>query len=589
MLPSGLKLPSQTALTVALLLLIFATEMLVMHFVIPLFADQGPVTVNLVDSSILTAVLAATLWLLLRPLHKSAVSERLRYNLIKSQVVDAVVIVDDNGVIDSFNTAAEEIFGYSSQQMDGRPVADLFYDIDLTTEDLCRLTDDSTSHERSVNEYICCRRDGSRLTMEISISRLQVAGTMQFLLIMRDVTHRKLAEAALRESESRFRQIFEQSEDAIFFLKPGSCSVVEANATAEELFGYNREDLHTMGIGCLFSKENMERLIRIAEGLHKGEVYSFDRFSGRCKDGTPLTLSVRCRLITLQGSTVIHSTMRDISQQIKMEDEALQMQAKLIQANKMTSLGLMVSSIAHEINNPNNFIMTNAQLLERTWNDIVKILSGYYRENGDFLLGGLPYSEMEQHIPEMLSGINDGSRRIKEIINDLKGFVRNGRHGAKGSVDINQAVNSAVTIMQHQITRYTGNFHMDLAANLPPVTGDSQHLAQVFLNLLMNACQALVTPGGGIWVSTGYDAAEDKVSITIRDEGSGIPEELGRKILEPFFTTKLDAGGTGLGLFISHSIVKEHNGTLEYVTIPDKGTTFTVTLPSVRGGAEEPD
>jgi signal transduction histidine kinase len=247
----------------------------------------------------------------------------------------------------------------------------------------------------------------------------------------------------------------------------------------------------------------------------------------------------------------------------------------------------MVSGVAHEVNNPNNFIMANAQLLERSWGDAMKILREYYRENGDFLLGGLPFSEMEHHIPEMFAGINDGTRRIKAIIDDLKRFARQDSFDVREKVDINQAVNSAVSILHYEILNHTSRFCLELGTDIPHVFCNAQHLVQVVMNLLMNACQSLPSPAAGIWVSTGYNAEDQSVQITVRDEGIGVPAELGRRILDPFFTTKLDSGGTGLGLSISMSIIKEHNGTLVFDSTPGGGTTFTVKLPLHSSLAEE--
>ncbi|MCM2356641.1 MAG: PAS domain S-box protein [Geobacteraceae bacterium] len=403
-----------------------------------------------------------------------------------------------------------------------------------------------------------------------------------------DITKRKEADEALRESEERFRQLFEQSEDAIIFFKPGSCYIIDANATTEQLYGYSKAELKEAGLERLTSPEDFARVSSAVSGIRRGEMSYLDRIVNLRKDGAEIIVSMRGKIVTIRGVDLVYCTFRNVTERIRLEEEARNIQARLIQANKMTSLGLLVSGVAHEINNPNNFIMANSQLLARAWDDALKILREYYRENGDFLIGGIPFSEMAEQSPQLFAGIVDGARRINEIVNNLKSFARRDRVMTGLDVDVNQVVTAAVSILHHQLVRHTENFHLDLAENIPRVKGSSQQLEQVVINLLMNACQALPAKQCGIWVATGFDAAADRVTIAVRDEGGGMSRELGDRIMEPFFTTRLDSGGTGLGLSISHSIVKEHNGSLEFESEPGKGTTFIVKIPAGEAAVKEP-
>ena len=125
------------------------------------------------------------------------------------------------------------------------------------------------------------------------------------------------------------------------------------------------------------------------------------------------------------------------------------------------------------------------------------------------------------------------------------------------------------------------------ACHLPPISGHGQQLGQVVINLLLNACQALPGRNSGVWLTTGFDPATGLVTISVRDEGQGMPEEVGNRVLEPFYSTKLDCGGTGLGLSISDSIIKEHAGLLEFSSKPGEGTTFVVRIPAVRAPEKE--
>jgi signal transduction histidine kinase len=183
--------------------------------------------------------------------------------------------------------------------------------------------------------------------------------------------------------------------------------------------------------------------------------------------------------------------------------------------------------------------------------------------------------------------IIEGSRRINEIVNNLKGFARQDRLVMMENLDVNRVATAAVSILLHEINKFTDNFHLELAERIPDVKGNSQQLGQVIINLLMNACQSLSTRESGIWLTTSFDAASNQVTIAVRDEGSGVsPDDLGR-IMEPFYSTKLDQGGTGLGLSISRSIVTNHHGSLEFVTEMGKGTLFSVHIPAGEPAAQE--
>jgi PAS domain S-box-containing protein len=395
-----------------------------------------------------------------------------------------------------------------------------------------------------------------------------------------DITRRKETELALNETLLRFRQLFEHTEDAIFFFKPGTCDVIDVNLSAEKLYGYSKAELLEIPFESLCSPGHFPRIEQSICNLREGEISPLDSISCLRKDGSEIIVSMRGKVIPLQGVDTVYCTFRDVTERIRLEKEARDIQANLIQANKMTSLGLMVSGVAHEINNPNNFIMANIQFMDRAWKDAIKVMKEYQRENGDFLVGGIPFSELEVQSPQIFSGIQDGVKRINEIIQTLKRFARQELPTTDQRVDINETVNAAISILHHEIVKFTENFHLELGDGIPLLKGNSQQLAQVIINLLMNACQALPSREQGVWITTGYDPEAGCVTISIRDEGGGVPEGLRSRIMEPFFTTKLDRGGTGLGLTISNSIIKDHNGVLEFISEPGKGTVFTVRIPS---------
>ena len=395
----------------------------------------------------------------------------------------------------------------------------------------------------------------------------------------RDISAKTKAEEAMRESEELFRQVFDQTEDAIIFFVLGTCTILDLNSKAERIFGYSKAELLEYGLERLCRKEDFPAVCGAIIGITPQRGAHLDNLVTLRSDGSETLVTMRGKIMTLQGSQVVYCTFRDVTDRVRMEQEARNIQSRLIQANKMTSLGLLVSGVAHEINNPNSYIMSNSRLLSRAWQDALKFLREYHRENGEFLLGGIPFTELDAHSPDLFDGIIDGTQRIDAIINNLKGFARQDRAVAEVDVDLNLVVNSAVTLLHHELVKFTSNFHVNLARQLPTVKGNTQQLGQVMINLLTNACHALPDKSCGIWLSTGFDEASGEVTVSVRDEGCGITRDDGSRIMEPFFTTKLDSGGTGLGLSICCSIIKDHAGSLEYSSEPGKGTVFTVRLP----------
>ncbi|MBK5276549.1 MAG: PAS domain S-box protein [Desulfuromonadales bacterium] len=577
-------------LYVILLGTVFFVDLVELPFV-TLFSQHGSLLIHKVIDALLTTLIVAPIfwWLVIRPLRSDARSERSRSDAILAQVVEAIVTIDEQGVILNSNPAAERIFGYAAAEFTGKPLTLLLREEGRSLFDLERSItvieeggDADTTQEVSIR-----RRDGSIVSLEILLNKVIIKEERRYLIFMRDITERKETEAALRESELRFRQIFEQSEDAIIFFKPGSCSIIDLNQTVEKIYGYTKTELKALGMQCLCRQDDFPRFSSVICGVKEGMTSHVDRLANQRKDRSEIIVSMHAKQIALQGVKIVLCSIRDVTERVRLEEEARDMQSKLIQANKMTSLGLLVSGVAHEINNPNNYIMTNSSILDRVWQDALKILQAYYRENGDFQLGGVPFSVMNEDASHLFTGIVDGSRRINELVGNLKDFARQDRSPAMSEVDINRIVTTAVTMLHYQIVKHTERFHLELEENLPMARGNGQQFEQVVINLLINACQSISNKQCGIWVTTGYDENSDQVSVVVRDEGVGMPVAMHSRIMEPFFTTKFDTGGTGLGLSISQSIIRDHNGSLEFTSEPGKGTSFIVKIPAGRSATEE--
>jgi polar amino acid transport system substrate-binding protein len=269
----------------------------------------------------------------------------------------------------------------------------------------------------------------------------------------------------------------------------------------------------------------------------------------------------------------------EVTERKRALDELKLHQDKLVQADKMASLGILVAGVAHEINNPNGLILLNMPILREVYQDAEEVLEERYRLKGDFTLGGLPYSRMRNEVPCLLEEMQEGANRIKRIVEELKDFARQDTSAASEPIDFNSVVQAAVRLVDSSIRSATGRFETRYAPDLPIIQGNAQRIEQVVVNLILNACQSLPDMEHGISLATCYDQEAATVMLTLIDEGGGIAPEHIPHLTDPFFTTKRESGGTGLGLSVSATIVKEHGGVLTFVSEPGSGTTVTLTLP----------
>ena len=265
--------------------------------------------------------------------------------------------------------------------------------------------------------------------------------------------------------------------------------------------------------------------------------------------------------------------------------ELQETQAQLVQSEKLAGLGQLVAGIAHELNNPISFVYANMKELQHYILAITELLSlmnnmnngsdmkGKVREKLQQLDEKYDFNFIQKDIDELISESLVGSERVKTVVQNLRNFSRLDEAEYK-RVDLHEGLDSTLLLLNNELKNRI-NVHKDYDA-LPEVYCNPGNLNQVFMNLLLNASQA-IEEKGDIWVSTRQQ--DNRVQIEIRDNGRGIPADIQQRIFDPFFTTKPVGKGTGLGLSISYNIIKKHNGKLECKSEVGVGTTFTVTLP----------
>jgi two-component system, NtrC family, sensor kinase len=266
---------------------------------------------------------------------------------------------------------------------------------------------------------------------------------------------------------------------------------------------------------------------------------------------------------------------------------------KLVQSEKLASIGQLAAGVAHEINNPIGYIFSNFGTLEKYLTDLFSMLSAY--EEAEPALAGTPTGArlkalreeveldfLKEDIPTLMSESKEGITRVRKIVQDLKDFSRVDSAQEWVRADLHHGIDSTLNIVSNEI-KYKADV-VKQYGQIPDVECLPSELNQVFMNLLVNAAHAITAERGTITIRTGSEG--DKVWVEIADDGGGIPPDNLSRIFDPFFTTKAVGKGTGLGLSLSYGILKKHAGQIEVSSVVGQGTSFRVTLPVLRAAVE---
>lgn len=491
-------------------------------------------------------------------------------------VPDLIAILDKEQHIVRINKAMADRLGVAKEGTVGTKLCSLIHGLQCPPE-FAQLTVGATSVGEIYEEKL-------QSSFLVTISPLlKNDGVTGFVYVARDITQRKEAEELLQKAEERFRLIAETIVEVIWMTDVEVTKILYISPAYEQVWGRSLESLYEKPRSFIDAvhPDDLVRLLATLDSQKTGNAYEIE-YRVVKPDGSVRHIWDRGYPVRDKTGQITCYTgvAQDVTAHKQLEEEKKAIQAKLIQTNKMTSLGLMVSGLAHEVNNPNNNIKLTAHLLAKSWQDILPVLEKHYREEGDFNIGGLPYSESREILPRHIASIRDNSRRIEGIIKNLRDFARKGAANQNFKAEVNTIVSVAASILNSEIKQYTRHFKLDLREDLPFVRGNPQQLEQVIINLIMNAVQALPDRERRVLVSTLFDQSGGFVVIRVDDEGEGMPSEVKARACEPFFSTKLEHGGTGLGLAISNFIVKEHNGFLEFESEYGKGTTAMVKLPA---------
>lgn len=502
-----------------------------------------------------------------------------RYRDLLDNANDLIQSVDHTGSFLYVNRSWRETLGYTEEDVKTLKVFDVISPVckGKCTDFFQRILQGEKIPRVEV-QFIA--KDGRAIDLEGSINSCVVEGApMVTRGIFRDITERKIIERELLQSEERYRKLFENAPEAIIVQSEGK--FIYANRQAYRLFGAQRMD---QLIGCeVLETIHPDSRKKVAQKLFKVKDSQNASPLEECKilrcDGSAIDVEATAVSITFQGKPAIQVMIRDITDRKRVEEERRQWnltlekrveektrhlkeaQTKLIQSEKMTTLGEVIAGASHELNNP-----------------IAGILGAIQMMRGSALAQPIVPSLMEEI--DVLEDMESAARRCQKIVEDLSRFSTQSKCNF-GLTDVNQVLRDTMEIMVEQYDQTGIEVKWNSDPEFPEIEADFVKLLEVFVNLLQNARNAL-PDGGTIEITTRKlkkYADVPQVAIEIKDNGCGIPSQNLGKIFDPFFTTKPVGKGPGLGLTVSYGIVKRHHGDIDVRSTVGKGTKVTITLP----------
>jgi PAS domain S-box-containing protein len=499
--------------------------------------------------------------------------------MLLANMNEAVMGLDEKFLLRAWNRAAERIYGWKAEEVIGRPILRVLqtqYHRGYDSAMLARLQEDG----RIRLEMRQVRKDGTPLDVEgVSVALRDAEGRITgYVAVNRDVTDRRRAEEALRRSEERLKLAVEATNDGLWdWNVPGD--ELYLSPRWYEMLGYGPEEIvGNAAVRRLVHPDDRPLLARRFRAHARGEAAAYEaQHRVLAKSGEWRWVHNRGKIVERgpSGKPVrVIGTYTDITDQKKM-------QAQLLQSDRMASMGTLAAGVAHEINNPLAYVVANLGYVIEELTDAGVVAAGPGASPCEEPARTLSGELLSETLRAMVEA-REGAERVRAIVRDLKTFSRAEERG-RGSADVRRVLESAINLARNEI-RHRARMVTEFG-EVPWVDASEHRLGQVFLNLLINAAQAI--PEGRaqeneVRAVTRTDALGRAV-VEIRDTGCGIaPGDLGR-IFEPFYTTKPVGVGTGLGLSICHGIVTGLGGDVEVESEPGKGSVFRVILPAAPG------
>jgi two-component system, NtrC family, sensor kinase len=512
--------------------------------------------------------------------HKSA--EKL-FNAITLCSQNVVIMLGHDHRITYWNHAAQELFGYPAEQVLGENLGLILAQDQNYHSILDELT---TSHIK--NENITSNRNyelagrhciGTVFPIKLAASAFQYNNDWHIVCSIQDITENKIAEASLRASEEMFYNVVEQNNLGILALdKQKRC--IFANMAAEEITGRPSSKLLGEKLGYPLN-------------INDSTEVNITRY-----DGSHRIVEMNTSKTIWKGCFAYLMVLHDITQRKEIERKAKIQEERLQQIQKLESIGQLAAGIAHEINTPTQFIGDNTHFLYNSFKDIEQIFTAYDQlvtaisdgNKSDIAISDVKHlaedidlEYLRNEIPKCILQSREGVERISSIVRAMKNFSHPGK-SEKELIDINAAIENTITVSRNE-WKYDAELTTDFDYELQHIPCLAGEFNQAILNMIVNAAHAIkeakkadTAKNGVIHIKTRKSG--NWATISICDNGTGIPDELRARIFDPFFTTKDVGIGTGQGLAITYAtIIERHAGNIEVESEIGQGTTFTIWLP----------
>jgi PAS domain S-box-containing protein len=495
---------------------------------------------------------------------------------------DSIIGKDLNGVITSWNDGARKLYGYTTQEALGQSISLLIppdhqNEIPLLLEKMVRGEPVDSYETERIN------KDGKRIDVSISTSPIKDRSgrLIGASAIGRAITERKLAQAAQRTSELRYRRLFENAKDGILILDD-SGKIIDGNPFVVGMLNYSKEELEGKRLWEIGLFKDVVNPRAAFDELQKQGYVRYENLPLQTRDGKVRQVEFVSNKYLVGGRQVLQCNIRDITDRKLSEialteaNQSLELALKKVeekseelasttqqlwQASKLATMGELAASVAHELNNPLATVALRAESA----------------------LEGLALEDPKRHSLEIIAQEVD---RMATLVSNLLVFSRRS-HRQLSTLDLREELVNSLDFVQYHLRSHKVEIVLDFSIELPTVQADQQQLRQVFLNLITNACDAM-PQGGTLTVRSraGVMPGHTAVVVEFADTGIGIQTGDLPRLWEPFFTTKPEGKGTGLGLAICRRTVEEHRGTIEIETGPGQGTTVRITLPATGESVE---
>ncbi|MBD2008660.1 PAS domain S-box protein [Microcoleus vaginatus ZQ-A3] len=540
-----------------------------------------------------------------------------------------VVVLDPQGQIVRFNRACEQMTHYSFSEVKGRYIWELFPNSDLARQAKTAFESLQSGNFPQQYEGSWVSKDQQlKLIAWSDTALLDNEGEIEYIIKTGiDITQRKQAEEELKASEQRLSYLFRQSSLAVVEWDL-NFKVTAWNPAAEQIFGYTATEAighHPAELIVPASARQvvdqvMNELLIQSQGIYSvnenitknGKIIICEWFNTPLVGDAGKIVGVASLTLDITERKQAEAALRQAKEEAEVALKTLQQtQAQLIQAEKMSGLGQLVAGVAHEINNPVNFIYGNLSHTADYTQNLLKLIQLYqqtYPTNAQIeeKIEEFDLDYISEDLPKMLTSMKVGADRIRQIVLSLRNFSRLDE-AEKKPVDIHEGIDSTLMILQNRLKAKPDHPAIEIVkeyGDLPRVECYAGQLNQVFMNILANAIDALenydnqrslkdiqknpsrITIRTKLVTNETGPGSSKNVVIQVQDNGSGMTESVRQQVFNPFFTTKPTGKGTGLGLSISYQIVVDkHGGSIECFSQPHQGTEFRIEIPVLQSGA----